>query len=444
MKKSFSLVLMLVLVVSMVLSACAPTATATPAETPAADAASTDAAVQPTDAPTAASSEVVEITFWHTYNEEGAENKTLTETLIPQFEQSHPNIKVNAVSVPYETFREKLLAAISADTAPDLIRSDIIWVPELAEMGALAALDETMPDFETFKTAVFEGPLSTNQWKDHYYGLPLDTNTKVWLYNDALYTSAGIEKAPATMEELEADCQAIKAVNPDAYLVAADGLYSWVTLPWVWSFGGSVTDDAITTADGYINGPESVAAYEYLLKLYDDGCIAPVIMGDGVDPFTGFASGTYASLDNGPWSYSILEGQFPDFKFSASLFPAGAAGSIDIVGGEDINLMSQSKHPEEAMEFIRFLMSEEYQLKMMEVGQIPVLSSLVESDAVKNHPYLGIFLEQLKTSKARTAHPEWSNMDTIITDAGQYIFRKEKTVQQALDDAAAQINELLK
>jgi len=96
------------------------------------------------------------------------------------------------------------------------------------------------------------------------------------------------------------------------------------------------------------------------------------------------------------------------------------------------------------MEFIRFLLSEEYQLKMMKVGQIPVLSSLVESDAVKNHPYLGIFLEQLKTSKARTAHPEWSNMDTIITDAGQYIFRKEKSVQQALDDAAAQIDELLK
>jgi len=446
MKKSITFIFMLTLIFTLILSACAPAATTTPAAILAADSATsapTEAVVQPTEA-LSSSSEVVEITFWHTYNEEGAENKTLTEILIPLFEQSHPNIKVNPVSVPYDTFREKLLAAISADTAPDLIRSDIIWVPELAEIGALSALDETMSDFETYKTAVFEGPLSTNQWKGHYYGLPLDTNTKVWLYNDALYTSAGIEKAPATMEDLEADCQALKAVNSDAYLIAADGLFSWVTLPWVWSFGGSVTNDTITTAEGYINGPESVAAYEFLLKLYDEGCIAPVIMGDGVDPFTGFASGLYASLDNGPWSYSILEGQFPDFKFSASLFPAGAAGSIDIVGGEDINLMSQSKHPDEAMEFIRFLLSEEYQLKMMKVGQIPVLSSLVESDAVKNHPYLGIFLEQLKTSKARTAHPEWSNMDTIITDAGQYIFRKEKSVQQALDDAAAQIDELLK
>lgn len=441
MKKSLMFLLTVILIAASALTACSPAAS-TPEAAPAPAAAATEAPAEATIAP--AVSEPVEITFWHTYNEEGAENDMLVKTLIPIFEESHPNIKVKAISVPYDNFREKLLAAISAGTSPDLIRSDIIWVPELAEMGALTALDEAMPDFADYKSAVFEGPLSTNYWKDHYYGLPLDTNTKVWLYNGELYKSAGIVAAPTSMDELEADCQAIKSVNKDANLIAADGLYSWVTLPWVWSFGGSITDPEITTATGYINSPESVKAYEFLLKLYDEGCIAPVIMGDGVDPFAGFAAGNYASLDNGPWSYSILNGQFPDFKFEAAKFPAGQAGSIDIVGGEDINLMKQSTHPEEAMEFIRYLMSQDYQLKMMEVGQIPVRLDLVESDAVKNHPYLGVFMEQLQTSKARTAHPSWSQMDTIITDAGQYIFRKEKTVQQALDDAAVQIDELLK
>ena len=441
MKKSLFVVIAMILVASMVLSACSA-ATPVPAAT---DAATQAATVAATEAATAASSkDVVEITFWHTYNEDGSEATLLNDTLIPEFEAAHPNIKVNAVTVPYDNFREKLLAAISAGDAPDLIRTDIIWVPELAETGALAALDQVMPDFADLKSAVYEGPLSTNYWKGHYYGLPLDTNTKVWLYNQDLYTKAGIESAPATMEEVEADCQKIKAVDPNAYVFAADGLYAWVTLPWVWSFGGSVTDADITTADGYINGPETVAAYEYLLKLYKEGCIAPVIMGDGVDVFTGFASGTYASTDNGPWSYSILNNQFPDFKFSAALFPAGTAGSIDIVGGEDISLTASSKHPAEAMEFIRFLESQDYQLQMMSVGQMPVRNDLTNTDEVKNHPYLGIFFQQMATSKARTAHPAWSQMDTIITDAGQYIFREEKTPQEALDEAAAQIDALLK
>lgn len=441
MKKNMYVFLILLMVAAMTLSACS-TASPVATDVPAVEA--TGAAAVATEQPAEISAEPVEISFWHTYNEDGTENDMLVNTLIPAFEASHANIKVNAISVPYDSFREKLLAAMAAGTAPDLIRSDIIWVPEWAELGALVALDDAMPDFADYKALVFPGPLSTNFWKDHYYGLPLDTNTKVWLYNDAVYSAAGINNAPATLDELEADCQAIKAMNSNAYIYAGDGMYPWVTLPWVWSFGGSITDDAITTASGYLNGPDTVAAYTYLLKLYDEGCIAPVIMGDGVDTFTGFASGDYASMDNGPWSYSILNAQFPDFTFSSALFPAGKAGSIDVVGGEDINLMMQSKHPEEAMEFIRYLLSTDYQLKMMEVGQIPVRSDLSESDAVKNHPYLGIFLQQLQTSKARTAHPSWSQMDTIITDAGQFIFRKEKSPQQALDDAAAQIDALLK
>jgi multiple sugar transport system substrate-binding protein len=443
MKKSLFVVIAMILVASMVLAACSA-ATPVPAATTAATEAATVAATEAATAAATASKDMVEITFWHTYNEDGSEATLLNNTLIPQFEAAHPNIKVKAVTVPYDNFREKLLAAISAGDAPDLIRTDIIWVPELAQTGALAALDQTMSDFADLKSAVYEGPLSTNYWNGHYYGLPLDTNTKVWLYNQDLYTKAGIASAPATMDDVEKDCQKIKAVDPKAYVFAADGLYSWVTLPWVWSFGGSVTDANITTADGYINGAQSVAAYEYLLKLYDEGCIAPVIMGDGVDVFTGFASGTYASTDNGPWSYSILNNQFPDFKFSAALFPAGTAGSIDIVGGEDINLTAGSKHPEEAMEFIRFLESKDYQLQMMTVGQMPVRNDLADTDEVKNHPYLGIFFQQMATSKARTAHPAWSQMDTIITDAGQYIFRKEKTPQQALDEAAAKIDALLK
>ncbi len=442
MKKNKVTFLSILIAATLLLSACANTATTeAPAANPNTD--SVNEANTTEQEQVEQVTEPIEISFWHTYTENNPESDTLVNVLIPAFEADHPNIKVNAVSVPYESFRTKLLSALAAGTAPDLIRSDIIWVPELAQMGAFLALDEVMSDFSDYKDIVFPGPLSTNMWNGHYYGLPLDTNTKVWLYNADMYSQAGLESAPTKLEELEADCQAIKAVNPDSYVFAADGMYSWVTLPWIWSFGGSITDDSITTATGYLNSPETVAAYTYILKLYDEGCISPVIMGDGVDVWSGMATGVYASLDNGPWTYAIIGGQFPDFKISSAKFPAGPAGSIDVVGGEDVNLLTQSKHPEEAMEFIRYLMSENYQLTMMEVGQIPVRSDLIESEDVQNHPYLGIFLEQLQTSKARTAHPAWAQMDVIITDAGQYIMRKEKTPQQALDDAAAEIDALL-
>jgi multiple sugar transport system substrate-binding protein len=74
---------------------------------------------------------------------------------------------------------------------------------------------------------------------------------------------------------------------------------------------------------------------------------------------------------------------------------------------------------------------------------MPVRNDLSDSEEVLSHPYFGIFLDQIKTSKARTAHPACSQMDSIITDAGQLIMRKEMTPKQALDDAAVKIDALL-
>jgi multiple sugar transport system substrate-binding protein len=445
--KKLCLSLCILVLLTASLAACAPTPAATPAPAKSAEQPTAEPVVVKETVvvpPTAQPEGPVTLTFWHAYNETSAENKMLTETLIPMFEKQHPNIKIQALSVPYEDFHRKLITAISGGVAPDLMRSDIIWVPELADMGALVALDEKMSDFADYKAKVFPGPLSTALWKDHYYGLPLDTNTKVWLYNKEMYDAAGIAAPARNISELEDQCKAIKKSNKDAYLFATDGTFAWATLPWVWSMGGDVMDAGMTKATGYLNSPKTVAAYELWLKLYKEGCIAPVVLGNGVDVWTGFAQDIYANLDNGPWTYSIIQAQFPDKKIYASAFPAGEAGSIDVVGGEDVVMFQQSRHPEEAMEFMRFLLSSDYQLKMAETGQIPVLAEAANSDYMKNHAYYPAFMEQLKTSRARPAHPSWTKMDEIITEAGQKILREEMTPQQALDEAAAKIDALLK
>lgn len=441
-------------VLALLMTACAPAATP-PApqvvketvvvekEVPVKETVVVEKAVEKVVTPTPAPPEPVTLTFWHAYNEVSPENEMLANTLIPMFEAEHPNIKVESLPVPYGEFRQKLLTSMAGGVAPDLIRSDIIWVPELAELGALAPLDEIMSDFEEYKAKVFPGPLSTNSWKGHYYGLPLDTNTRVWFWNKEMYEAAGIAEPPATIEDVAAQCTAIKALGEDKYVFADGGTYAWAVLPWIWSFGGTITDSAITKASGYLNGPDTVAAYEFWLKLFKDGCLSPSVLGSGVDAGTGYAQDVYANYLDGPWMYPIYAAQFPDKQLHAALMPAGAGGSISVVGGEDIVLMQQSQHKEAAIEFIRFALSPEYQLKMAETGQLMVLSELLESDYIKNHPYYDMFLEQLKTAKARTPHPAWTKMDEIITNTGQAILREEKTVQQALDEAAAEIDGLL-
>jgi multiple sugar transport system substrate-binding protein len=390
-----------------------------------------------------AKQDVVTITFWHTYNETSPENTMLTETLIPMFEAEHPNIKVESVPFPYGEFRQTMLTSLAGGEGPDLARLDIIWSPEFAQLGVLSALDETMPDFQDLASRVFPGPLSTNGYDGHYWGLPLDTNTRVFMYNQTLFDAAGITQVPTTIDELKALCEPIKALGDDKFLFSDGGTYGWAVLPWIWSFGGDITDPEITKASGYLNSEKTVAAYEFLAEMVQDGCFSPSFLGGGLDTGTGYFTDLFATMLDGPWMYPIAEAQYPDFKIQATQMPAGEGGSISVVGGENVVLFSGSKHPEEAMEFLRFTQSDDYQLKMSEVGQLTVIPALLENEYFQNHPYYSVFLTQLETAKARTPHPAWSQMEEVLSDAGQLILRGEASPQEALDAAAEEIDALL-
>ena len=94
------------------------------------------------------------------------------------------------------------------------------------------------------------------------------------------------------------------------------------------------------------------------------------------------------------------------------------------------------------MKWAAFLLSDKSQKMMAEVGVVPTLSNLLGDSSLP--PYFSVFLEQLKTAQARVPHPKWSDMDGAINNAFQRMLRGEQTPQQALDQAAQEIDALLK
>ena len=149
------------------------------------------------------------VTFWHTYNTDSTENKVLTTVVIPGFEKKNPDIDVVAQQIPYADFRQKMLTSVAGETGPDLARIDIIWTPEFAQLGALEKVDG-MPGFKSLKSQVFPGPLSTNVFDGGYYGVPLDTNTQVLVWNGDLLKQNGISKPPTTLKQFKTPCKNCK------------------------------------------------------------------------------------------------------------------------------------------------------------------------------------------------------------------------------------------
>lgn len=386
---------------------------------------------------------VTTITFWHAYatNAASPELQQLTKIVIPRFEKLNPSIKVNQVPFDYGSLQQKLTTSVAGGTLPDVIRSDIAWVPEYAKLGAFVPLDTAMPDFKTLSKAVYTGSLATNFYKGHYYGLPLDTNTRVEMYNAAALASAGISSPPATFAQLQADAPALKAKG--IYAFADGGTGGWNMLPWIWSGGGTLTNKTYTKATGYLNGPKSVAAVQLLVNLYKAGAIPDLITGNqgALGTEDGLAQGKYATILDGPWMFPIFHQAYPGFRLQTAPVPAGPGGSVSVVGGEDIVVTQQSKNKAAAEQFVRFMLSPWAQLQMAHAGQMPVRPD-VTKQLTKLIPYYSIFVKQLKTARPRTPSPNWPQIDTVLGNAIASAF-KGQPVQQALDGAAQQIDGLL-
>jgi multiple sugar transport system substrate-binding protein len=386
----------------------------------------------------------VTLTFWGTYGNGGNKVQTdaLHNTIIPAFEKANPNIKINYVDIPYDSLLQKLTTSAAGGELPDLVRSDIAWVPKFAALKVFAQLDGKLANFNALSADNYPGSLATNKWNGHYYGLPLDTNTRVLISNPVALKDAGIASVPATFDDLKADAAKLAAKKISVF--ADSGLQGWNVYPWIWSAGGQVTSPDLSKASGYLNSPQSVAGVPLLVDLYKQGAIPNLIIGNkgAVQTSDGLPKAKYATILDGPWMAGIWQGQYPKFAPTYSQMPAGPGGSISVVGGEDINMTTASKHQDAAMKFIAFTQTADYQIAMAKTGQMSVVKSL-DSQEASTVPAFAPYIKQLQTARPRPSVPQAPAIDTALQDALTKAFQGNESVQQALDNAAKAIDPLL-
>jgi len=434
MKRSMAV---LVAALSLVASACSSGATTAPAATQASASgapASVSAAspIASTSGIDCAGGKQATITFWHTYNTDGPETKQLNDVVIPAFERYCPNITVKAVVQPYQGLHDQLVTAVAGGALPDVMRMDIIWTPEFAKLGALTEVD-TLPGFDQLKSQVFPGPLATNAYQGKYYGIPLDTNTTVMIYNPKI-----IATPPTTMDQLKADAIAAKGTNKWGLGLGGDG--SWNIFPWIWTLGGQITNADYTKASGYLDSPQTIAALQWLIDLKNAGGLGPSTLGGKPDSWGGFQGGNYGMINDGPWFFPAIGSAM---GAQPAVMPTGPGGSISVVGGENFVIFKTSPNQDADWAFAKFMLSDEAQEDMAAVGQMPVTNSASASNAMTSVDYYGPYIQQLKTALPRPVVPAWTQMDTILSNAFDAALRGKESASQALHDAAAQIDPLL-
>ena len=386
----------------------------------------------------------VTITFWGSYGNGGnsTQQDALNKTLIPAFEKANPGIKVKYTDIAYDSLLQKLTTSAAGGELPDVVRADLGWVPQFAQNGVLVPLSTSMSDYKSLAAKDYPGNVATNLYKGKYYGLPLDTNTRVLITDQAALAKAGVSAPPATFADL--DTMASKLKGTGVSLFADSGLGAWNISPWIWSGGGELTNKGETKATGYLNSPANVQTIQMLVDWYKEGLIPNLLTGNkgATGTSDGLPKTKYATIFDGPWMAGIWTGQYPKFQPTYSPIPAGPGGSVSVVGGEDIVLTASSTHQAAAEKFIRFTQTSQFQLAMAKTGQMTVVPALA-ADQAKLASYYQVYSDQLKTAKSRIASPNQSKIDSVLSTTLTPAFLGKTTVQAALDSAASQVDALL-
>ncbi|QNK58813.1 extracellular solute-binding protein [Paenibacillus sp. PAMC21692] len=385
----------------------------------------------------------VELEYWHTYSD--LEQEVFLEKVLPLFEKQYPHIRINAVRKDQtDQFKDTLLFAVADNKQPDVMRMDIVWVPEFAKKEALEELSG-MPGFDAIKDTFIGVLIQTNVYKGGYYGLPVNANTRAALYNKKLLEAAGLSAPPSTFEELEAAAERLRAVLPDAYGIGVCCSGGWGMLPYFWSLGGEMTNPEYTKASGYLNSEASRAALSRMKDWMDRGIMSRSILGEVPGTWDGILKGQLLMIDDAHWFHTVnATGPNKELLDDVviDLFPGleSGSGGISVIGGENLVMFEQSSHKQEAWEFIRWMTSEEPQRIMAETGLIPTIQG-IENNVT--NPLLAPYLEQLGQARPRPPVPNWTAIDEEFARMVERILAGEMSVGEATDRAAARIDELL-
>lgn len=392
-----------------------------------------------------AQDEPIELTFWNYWD---GKNGEVVQALIDRYNAENPDVVITNVFVGWGELLPKLQIAVAGGDAPDFAAADMVWMPYLANSGALAPLNDFITASEIAMDDFYPALLNVNLYDGQYFGLPVSTNNLELFINNDLFEAAGLDPAnpPTTWDELAA--AAATCANPNDGIVGlelftqpGEGL-TWQFQVYLWQAGGDFLTDDLTRAA--FNSEAGQRALQYWLDLIDSG--AYVISDWGL-----FGQGQACMVMDGSWMVGIWADTAP-FKFSVAPMPYPEDGQpATNMGGEHIFILADDEARQQAAwDFIAWFTSPEVQIEWnMETGFMPIRDSVASDPAYQewlqeNEPRLLPFVEMQQYAHNRPPVQMYAQLSDVFSGMLERALYGQMSVEEALTAAEVAVNSLLR
>lgn len=288
--------------------------------------------------------------------------------VIAAWEQKNPGVVVRWTDVPWSSVERKLLAAVFARTAPDLVNLNPPFAANLASKGGLLDLAPVLPAGaqQVYLPKIWQAGAQNGQ----QFAIPWYLTTRITMANRSVLAKAGYEAPPTRWQDVPAYAQAVRRrTGKYALFMSVVPDDSAELLETLVQMGVQLLDDQHRAA---FNSAVGRGAFAFWSDLYRRGLLPQEVVSQGYRrAIELYQAGDLAQVATGPDFLTNLQTNAPGIAASTAPYPPllGPNGEAN-VAMMNLVVPKQTAMAAEAVSFGLFLTNAANQLSFANQARV--------------------------------------------------------------------------
>lgn len=375
----------------------------------------------------------------------GKDNSGTMPFIADKWNAAHPNEKVTIKQQSDQADQQlsDLQQHFQAkDPGYDVVTVDVIWTAEFAAKGWIIPLtDKYALDTANLLPATVKAATYNNK----LYAAPYASDGGLLYYRTDM-----TKTAPTTWDEMINSCKGkttsgtITGATPACY-AGQFAKYEGLTVnaaEAINAAGGTIVgpDGKTPTVDS----PEAATGLDFLVNGFKQGYIPKEALGfQETQSLNAFSAGQLMYMRNWPYAVAVLNGEGSKVKgkFGIAPLPGPQGHGASSLGGHSIGISAYSKYKATALDFLKFILSDEVQRNNLTVGTLaPVITSLYsDPELTKKFTYLPTLLKSIETAVPRPITPYYPGVTEAIETNAYAALQGQVDTKTALTNMQAAI-----
>jgi len=381
-----------------------------------------------------------ELSMW----ERSGGNKGMVDMLVEAWNTKNPTCKIKLTYIPHTEMVGKIAQGIASGEVPDLMGMDLIYAPQFEKAQQLVDLTGRIKSWPELTTAS-KGHMTVATFEEKLYGVPLYADVSALFYNKDLFQRAGLDpnKPPTSLAELRSYADRITALGGGikGYYLPGNcaGCNIFTVGPLMWASGAKI--EAAGPGDEPLVGDGVKQVLQFARDMVQSKNVPDGARTENGETFhLQFGSGKLGMMGTGNFNITLAREQNKNMKFGIGLLPGVNPGQYaSFIGGDLVVIPKGSKRVDDAVNFMKFLLSDNVQVEVYAKAlnlttrsdmvnnkyfqAEPLVQDVAKALTVGRTPYTLTFFEQINAPQGpwlqmlQRAYYTNDNLDTVIADA---------------------------